>query len=201
MSENEPAELAPGMFYRAAWFFYLGLAVAGVLWLGFATGDISLSLFVDAAAWWQDVLIGLAAGATLVISWRLLRERLAAMRRVEERMRDTIGQLENGEIAALAVMSGFAEELFFRGAMQTSLGWPVALIVFTLLHTGPEPAFRIWTLFAFIAGALLAWLTLWRGNLLPAVIAHIFVNGVNLHRLMNSPKLDAPAVIGSGERP
>lgn len=174
----------PGHFYRAAWYFYLFLAVAGVLWVGFATGDITLGFFVDTQRWWQDLLIGTIAGLGLILGWWLLRIRLASMRRVEEVMRQMIGPLEGSEIFALAVISGFAEELFFRGAMQSSLGWPLALVIFALLHTGPEPSFRIWTLFAFVAGGLFAWLTLWRGNLLPAVVAHMLVNGVNLFRLI-----------------
>ena len=173
-----------GYFYKAAWTFYLFLAVAGVLWVGFATGDIDLGFFVDVERWWQDLLVGIGAGVGLILSWWLLRDRLASMRRVEEVMREMIGPLESSEIVALAIISGFAEELFFRGAMQSSLGWALALIVFTLLHTGPEPSFRIWTLFALIAGGLFAWLTLWRGNLLPAIVAHMLVNGVNLLRLM-----------------
>ena len=90
-----------------------------------------------------------------------------------------LGPLDDGEIAALALLSGLAEELFFRGAMQGALGWPLATLTFAVLHTGPGRVYRVWTLFAAIAGLLLAGLVVWRGTLLPAIVAHILGKGIN----------------------
>jgi len=56
---------------------------------------------------------------------------------------------------ALAVLSGFAEELFFRGAVQGAFGWLPATLAFAVLHSGPGKAFRLWILFAAIAGSFL----------------------------------------------
>ena len=81
------------------------------------------------------------------------------------------------------MLSGFAEELFFRGAVQGSWGFVWATLLFALMHTGPDPAFRLWTLFALLAGALFGGLMLWRGNLLAPVTAHFVVNAVNLRRI------------------
>ena len=61
------ADPDPGYFYKAAWSFYLFLAIAGVLWVGFATGDIDLGLFVDLERWWQDLLVGLVAGTIFLV--------------------------------------------------------------------------------------------------------------------------------------
>ncbi|MEO1083591.1 MAG: type II CAAX endopeptidase family protein [Acidobacteriota bacterium] len=176
-----------GRFYTAAWIFYLVLAVLGILWVGYSTGDISASLFIDPQLWWFDLLIGVGAGGVLLLGWTLLRNRSSDMRRVEAVMRETMGELDGSQIIAVALMSGFAEELFFRGAMQTSWGWPWALILFGILHTGPEPSFRMWTIFAFAAGGIFAAVTLWRGNLLAAIVAHVLVNGVNMWRLVKNP--------------
>jgi uncharacterized protein len=81
------------------------------------------------------------------------------------------------------VLSGFAEELFFRGAVQGAIGWLPATLAFALLHTGPGRAFRLWTLFALLAGLLFGALMELRGNLLGPVVAHFLVNAVNLWRL------------------
>lgn len=81
------------------------------------------------------------------------------------------------------MLSGFAEELFFRGAVQGSWGFVWATLLFALMHTGPDRAFRLWTLFALLAGALFGGLMLWRGNLLAPVTAHFVVNAVNLRRI------------------
>ena len=56
-------------------------------------------------------------------------------------------------------------------------------MLFGLLHSGPGKAFRLWTLFAVVAGALLGGLMVWRGNLLGPVVGHVLVNAVNLRRL------------------
>ena len=94
---------------------------------------------------------------------------------------------------ALVLLTPVAEELFFRGAVQTAWGWIPATLLFTLLHAGPGSAYRIWTVFAAIAGLVLAGLMLWRGNLLAPVVTHVVVNGVNLDRLSRLPEARNPA--------
>lgn len=183
----------PTAFYRSAWGAYLVLAIVGVLWAGHHHGDISLSIFLDPARWWVDLGLGLAAGTALLGLWIVARRLLPQMARVETDIRRLVGPLEPSEALALAIISGFAEELFFRGAMQSSWGWGWALAIFTVLHTGPGRAFRYWTAFAFVAGGLFAWLTLERGTLLAAIVAHILVNGVNLTRLARMPLPEVPS--------
>ena len=126
---------------------------------------------------------GAAGGGLLLGVWLAMRRHLAQARRLERRIVELLGPLDTSEAVALAVISGFAEELFFRGAMQGAWGWPIATVVFTLLHTGPGPAFRAWTLFAAVAGLVLAGLAEWSGSLLAPAAAHILVNAVNLVRL------------------
>lgn len=180
---SSPESLGPGQLYRLAWFFYLFLALAGVVWVGFREGTIPLGLFVDPAEWWIDLGIGVAAGASLIGVWRALGRLSARARELERELGRMLGPLEPAEVVGLALLSGFAEELFFRGAMQGSWGWLPATLIFAAIHSGPGRAYRLWTLFAAIAGLLLAGLMLWRGNLLAPVIAHVVVNGVNLSRL------------------
>ena len=180
----EPPSARQRSLYRSAWGFYLVVAVTGVVWLGAQSGDLSLALFINLDAWWIDLGIGVAAGGALIVTWWTGRRWLAGMRELEGHMRVMIGRLDGSEIFALALISGFSEELLFRGAMQSSWGWPWALAVFALLHTGPGPSFRYWTVFALLAGAVFAWITLLRGTLMPAMVAHVLVNGVNLARLV-----------------
>ena len=99
-----------------------------------------------------------------------------------------MGPLERHEIVALALLSGFAEELFFRGAVQGAWGWLPATVMFTLLHTGPGSTYRAWTAFAGAAGLALAGLMLWRGNLLGPIVAHVLVNAVNLDQLLSESR-------------
>jgi membrane protease YdiL (CAAX protease family) len=169
--------------YRVAWIFYLILAIGGALWVGMREGRIALDLFFDPQMWWLDLVIGSAAGGLLVFLWLGVRRALPTARDLEIQLAEALGPLATGEILGLALLSGFAEELFFRGAVQGAWGWAPATILFALLHAGPGPSYRVWTGFAAVAGLALAGLMIWRGNLLAPVVTHALVNGVNLTRL------------------
>jgi membrane protease YdiL (CAAX protease family) len=158
-----------------------------VLWIGLRQGHIPLALFVDTRRWWLDLLLGVGAGLLLLGVWGVTARFVPVARRLEEQLAALLGPLRLSDAVALAVISGFAEELFFRGAVQGAFGgtwgWVGASVLFALLHTGPGPAFRFWTLFALVAGLLFGALMAWRGNLLAPFVAHFLVNAVNLRRL------------------
>lgn len=191
--EPPAPELPPGQLYRIAWAFYMVLGLGGVLWIGWREKVISVVLFVDPSGWWIDLAIGLAAGGLLVGLWNLGTSGLSLARDLEGRLGRLLGNLSPAEVVALAVFSGVAEELFFRGAVQGSWGWFLATALFALLHTGPAPAFRLWTLFAAVAGGLFGGLMLWRGNLLAPMVAHFAVNAVNLWRVTRRAPTEAAA--------
>jgi membrane protease YdiL (CAAX protease family) len=179
---------APGRLYLLAWAFYLALAIAGSAWIGLRLGVIPLRLFISTSRWgWGiDLAVGAAAGLLLIGMWQGMRRlpRLGGLaRELEAEMSELLGGLAPPQALALAALSGFAEELFFRGAVQGALGWLAASLLFALLHTGPGPAFRVWSLYAALAGALFGALMSWRGNLAAPVLAHFVVNAVNLRRL------------------
>ncbi len=161
----------------------MALALAGVLWIGWRRGVIPLALFFDRERWWLDLTLGAAAGALLLGAWWGAERTFPLAKELEARLADALGSITPSEAIALALLSGFAEELFFRGALQGTLGWAGATILFGVLHSGPGKAFRLWTLFALAAGALLGGLMAWRGNLLGPVVGHVLVNAVNLRRL------------------
>jgi membrane protease YdiL (CAAX protease family) len=178
--------LPPGHLYRMAWGLYLILAVAGGVWIGIREGSIALSLFFDSTSWGLDLAGGAAAGGVLLLAWELGRRTLRLARELEAQLGRVLGSIDSQEALALAVLSGFAEELFFRGAVQGAFGshgWLWAALLFALLHTGPGRAYRLWSLFALVAGVVFGLLTVWSGNLLAAVVAHTLVNAVNLGRL------------------
>ena len=164
-----------------------------MVWLGFEHGKITLGLFVNPQRWWADLALGLACGGLLIVLWQLGRAVFPAARDLEAELRRRLGALSLSEALALALMSGFAEELFFRGAVLDAWGWIAATVLFALLHAGPGKAFRLWTVFAGVAALGFAGLTLWRGNLLPAITAHVTVNAVNLSYLARGGEASAGA--------
>lgn len=172
--------------------------MGGVVWLGFEHGTISLDLFFNAGGWWVDLGLGLGCGGLLIALWQAGRRYLPAARDLERELSRRLGALSVSEALALALISGFAEELFFRGAVLDAWGWLAATVLFALLHAGPGKAFRLWTIFATLAALAFAGLTLWRGNLLPAITAHVTVNAINLgHMASEQAAEDAPGM-GSG---
>ncbi|MEJ2153667.1 MAG: CPBP family glutamic-type intramembrane protease, partial [Gemmatimonadota bacterium] len=84
------------------------------------------------------------------------------------------------------------------GAVQGAFGWVVATVLFTVLHTGPGSSFRIWTLFAALAGLAFAGLVVWRQTLLAAIVAHVVVNAVNLHHLTSLRASELPVTTPGG---
>lgn len=172
--------------YAIAWGFYLALALGGVLWIGSRTGQIELRLFFDLQRWWLDLGAGVLTAAALWLVWAAAERFLPLARDLESSLRKALGPITRPEAIGLAVLSGFAEEFFFRGAMQAAWGWPIACLLFTLLHTGRDRSFWLWTVFAGVSGLAFAGLTLWCGNLLPAILAHCIFNAINLSQLAPS---------------
>jgi len=170
-------------FYPLAWLFYLTLAIGGIVWLGFQRGRIGVELFLTPERFWLDLVAGVAFGSALLGIWAAFRRISIAARALEAELGKLVAPLTRSEAIALAAISAIGEELFFRGALQGAIGLVPAAILFALLHAGPAKPFRVWGLFALLAGLGLGFLTSWRGALGGAIVAHALVNGVNLLRL------------------
>ena len=102
-------------------------------------------------------------------------------------MVEMIGSLDESEVIALAVISGFSEEIFFRGAVQLAWGWPWALVLFVLCYTSGQRSFVYWTAFAVVQGAVFGGLMLLRGNLTAPIIGHMVTSAIALRGLMATP--------------
>ncbi len=192
--EASPGPLhRPGSLYRFSWFFYLFLAIAGTIWLGLERGRIPGSLFWNNQTWPRDLGLGLAGAGLLLGLWHAARRGLPAARALEKRMAEILGPVSGGEALALAFLSGTAEELFFRGAVQQAWGPLAAVALFALLHAGPGREFRLWTVFAVVAGLVLSGLVLLSGNLLAPMVTHFLVNAVGLVRTGRMARETAPA--------
>lgn len=99
-------------------------------------------------------------------------------KRVGELTHRMFGPLGMLHAAWLGIVSGFCEELLFRGALQPMIGLVPASILFALAHFAAG-----WWLFALFMGIALGALYIWDGNLWPCVLAHALLNAINLYRL------------------
>jgi membrane protease YdiL (CAAX protease family) len=156
-----------------------------------------LAIGPDADAYMaQGLGLGVAGVSTLliVIGSRVVARRTAWGKILRDELSTILVGLNSQEILALALLSGFGEELLFRGVAMAYLGVWGQAAVFGLFHLPLRRTLWPWTLFALVIGVGLGWLTRWSGSLWPAVLLHFCVNYFNLHDLMDSPPPRAASV-------
>ena len=141
------------------------------------------------SGWARDLALGVAAGAVALLAWEGLR-RLGSARGLESNLRRLLAGVSRSEAGALAALSGFAEELFFRGAVQPVAGLWVAAVIFGLVHFAPGRGGLLWMMWAFVMGLALGLLALWTHALVSPIVAHMTVNAVGLMRLTGAVSAD-----------
>ena len=160
-------------------FFYSILLLVSIWWIA-RQGQPEVFGAGWEEGWAPAVGLGLAVGGVVVAAGSLLRERLRLARDLEAAFRETLGRRGIAEIAVLALFSGTAEEIFFRGALQHTLGWVAASLLFGAVHFVPRRDYLLWTPFAVLMGFLLGGLYLWSENIWAPVTAHVTINSLNL---------------------
>jgi len=162
---------------RIAALFYLLLTLGAVLWLALAGHTISL---------WRGplpLLAGLGLGLAVTGLTHLALGRLPWLQRLTQLFAQIVGPLTAPQALLLALLSGVSEELFFRGALQASVGLVGASLVFGLAHIAPDRRFLPWTAFALVMGFALGLLYELSQSLLAPVAAHVVINAINLRTL------------------
>ncbi len=134
---------------------------------------------------------GLVLGLLLVWLSRVLVAKVKAMKELERVLASLVGPMGPFSILVLALVSGPAEEWFFRGALLDLLGPLWSTLAFAFCHTGPGKKFRAWTLMAGVVGGLFAWMVLQGWGLLSVALAHSTLNFLNLRRLAGSARKGA----------
>ncbi len=95
------------------------------------------------------------------------------------------------DLAAIALLAGFGEEMLFRGTLQAVfargsdpwIGLAAASVLFGLLHA-VTPAYAI---LAAVLGAYLGWLWQATGNILTPIIVHALYDFLVLYYLLAGP--------------
>jgi membrane protease YdiL (CAAX protease family) len=173
---------------RFGLIFYGLMAVVAVIWRLGIQGEPILFGSPEAAQrglrWLPDLGAGLASGAIVLVLSRWMTRRTSWGEALARALAGTLVGISVPNSLLLALASGFAEEMLFRGALQPQVGWLVASLLFGLLHFIPRRELLPWTGFALLVGALFGALFLWTGNLVAPVAAHVLVNAVNLPMLI-----------------
>jgi len=168
-----------GGFYAIVALFAVGYAIfdwmqmaspapEDYVFLGFALPSLGLAL------------AGIGVGAVIVGVVHVGIRAVPGVDRAAKEMAGMLGPITPREAIWLAVFSGLAEELLFRGALWSHLGLWGTTLLFGLVHIVPRRALWGYPLFAAGAGLMLGILRDASGSVFPAMLAHVTVNGLNL---------------------
>lgn len=165
---------------------YLPLSLAALAWAWFGSERAAWALhpaWLDApylARLAVSLLLGLALALAVVgmTPWLFARARWA--RRLHLELKEIVAPLSQREVLWLALSSGVAEELFFRGAMQPVLGLLLTSLIFGAVHVGPKSVLLAWTSWAFVMGLLFGLIFELTGVLWGPVLAHVWINARNM---------------------
>ena len=124
--------------------------------------------------------LGLGLALAVVAMTPVFVERARWARALHEELAELIQALAPSEITVLALSSGIAEELLFRGAMQPVLGLLLSSAIFGLVHVGPRKVFLAWITWAFVMGLLFGLIFELTGVLWGPVLAHVWINQRNM---------------------
>jgi membrane protease YdiL (CAAX protease family) len=171
---------------RLALAFYgvlLGLAFAWAALDGRSLAWAPSALGGDSGALLRSFGAGLLAAAIVVLLSHQLTQRTRLGEQLARALAAALGPLSLAECWLLALVSGIAEEAFFRGALQPQVGLVAASLLFGAAHFVPRRVLLLWSFFAIAVGFLLGWLFDATGSLIAPVVAHAGINGVNLRQL------------------
>lgn len=163
--------------------FYGLLAGAAAVWDSVRAGPTDLLPGPDAATVPVSVTLALALAAAVVGTSRALERRFRWAQQITTELARRLGPLTTAEIAVFSGASGVAEELFFRGAMQPTLGLWVTSLIFGVAHGYFDRRFLAWMAMATVVGLALGALASFTGSLLGPILAHFTVNYFELHAL------------------
>jgi len=163
---------------RFAAAFYLGLVAAAWLWAWiFGHTD---RLYGERAPEARFLLHGVGFGLAIVALCHVAYRVARPVRAASSLMARVLGPIGLRDALLLALLSGFAEELAFRGALWPQLSLWGSAVLFGIAHTIPARALLGYPIFAFFAGIVLGVLREESGSIWPAVACHATVNLLNL---------------------
>jgi hypothetical protein len=131
--------------------------------------------------WAGAVAAGTAVGGILAgVLW--LARRAAAVRELERWQQRLVEGWDSIDAAAVALLSGVAEEALMRALLQPLIGLVPAAVLFAVLHVVPDRRLWLWPVLAFGMGLAFGLLQLEFG-FPAAAAAHVVLNGISLTRL------------------
>ena len=158
---------------------YSVLTLISLIWIKLQN-RLSLNLFLSTH--WEQVpktlFMTLGAAAFLIGLFLFSAHHFLWAHQLETELSKVLVPLHFWEIGMLSLLSGFAEELFFRGACQPVIGLFPTSVLFGMAHFVPRSPFWPWSLQAVFAGFLLGSIYELTHLLYPVMLAHLVTNFV-----------------------
>jgi hypothetical protein len=123
-----------------------------------------------------------AAGATIAASRAVVRAS-AWGRALHDDLRPAVRDASDAGVVLMALASGIAEELVFRGLLAQLVGVVLSSVAFGLLHQVRGRARWAWAAWATVTGAVFGAIFALTGSLAGPILAHVTINLVNLRHL------------------
>jgi len=170
--------LVPALrFYLVLWLLAMGIIVL--------QGRLSCSLFfpTERATAATTLLWGLGSALLLIALSLYASRNFGWARQLDQEFRKILVPLRSWQIGAIALFSGTAEEVFFRGVIQPLLGLIPTSLLFGAVHLIPSRVYLPWAAYAAFAGLLFGCLFELSGTLFPHTLSHVAVTFVRICRL------------------
>lgn len=174
------------LFFAIVFYGFLG--AAGAIWIHFAC-PVPLSRLFQVENRWLTYCVGIGAGLAVAGISALLVRYYKPAKVLEQEFGYLLGNQGVGEIFLLAGMSGVAEEILFRGALQQWVGPYLSAAIFALAHPPFNRRLAMWPVFAFAVGLLFSFELELTGNLVAPVLTHVVINLINLLRISTKYRL------------
>lgn len=175
-----------------AWVLYAPMGAVGLAWAKFARGTAFTTasepwLAADRAkALWLGLLLALALAALTVWASRVLATHTRWARELMESLRLALMGLSRRRMLLLSCLAAVGEELFFRSALQPSVGIVLTSIAFGMVHVSPRGHGMAWSVWAGVMGFAFGLLFEASGHILVPIVAHALINYENMQYICSS---------------
>jgi len=164
----------------------IAMAVTAIVFLVISKGWVYLTGIQMISLYWQPqhgaIGIGIGVGVALLSSliyevWESYR--IAA----QEYLEMVLKPLKPVDLIWLGLLPGLSEEMLFRGVALPALGMNgialiISSVVFGALHMASAKHLS-YTVWAIAVGMMLGAVTMYTGNLLSAIVAHVLTNSLS----------------------
>lgn len=155
--------------------FVLGLGLT-ILHVRARNYDQVLQLFWPIGDWLDFFLIVILSFAFLLTASLWLEFQFPSYKAIKIDFAKIFKNYSVGTLFYLSLISGIAEEIFFRGALVPLIGIVPAALLFAILHIGPGGRLSLWTLWAGLAGVLFGFIYETQQNLTAVILIHVTIN-------------------------